>query len=468
MQFSQFQLFAIGTFGFQPSYLILITVYFLLLKKNLWDESSFSLPKTFFPLGLVLICITVGISGLTPFLEGNNAHITQFIKSSAHFLFVVTIAILLMISDLKRNTFTIMIKTWLVIALLINIFGIYQMFARGFDLPFAWLEVTNVSYTVRGDIDTDDLKQLSLKYGNFFRATSIFSEPSYYASFNVYTLTFLIVPFIQRKKQFFSSVVFNVISFSLALVGAFLTFSLTAALGLFMLMGALFIFEKKKQFIAVIPIFLASIVILLFVDGIVEKYTTVSVAELFKKRVEGLYYLTKGREHFTYGETVGTRSENARKSYEIWKENPINGCGLGLTGYQKKYALGYSDFTILAMLAEQGILGFIVFNLLFIALFYYTRKMLKNKDDPDIDEDKQVLFGMGFYIMVHLFELNYITMNHSSNQMLWVPIAMLLGILRIYYITYGKEMIVVNNFKVSPRTSFKESLKSYIMSRQKN
>jgi hypothetical protein len=467
IQFGAFQLFAIGSFGFQASYFFMIILYFVLIKKNFWNQPGFSFPNNYLIGMLGLLGVSVLLSGFTPFFSGSNPQTAQFLKSAVHIFFLMAFVFLISISEIKAKAWTNAIKAVLLIAVFINAFGVYQIFARGFDLPFAWLEITNVSYSIRGEIDADDIQQLSLKYGNFYRATSFFSEPSFLASFNVYILTFMVVPYVQRKKQFINSKIFNIINFSLALVANFLTFSLTGLVGLFLLVVALFMFEERKRLLAIIPILALSMGVLFVVDGVVKKYTEVSVAELFAKRLEGLYYLTKGRKHFTYGETVGVRSTAAEKSYLIWRDNPINGCGLGLTGYQKKYQLGFGDFTILAALAELGMIGFFVFTGVFIALLYYTRRMLRNKDDPDISPEKQVLYGISFYIVVHLFELNFITSNSLINQALWVPLGLIVGVMRSYYVTYNKRMIVVNNFAMPLRKMFNNSIKAYLINKKK-
>lgn len=41
------------------------------------------------------------------------------------------------------------------------------MFARAFNLPFAWIDINNVTVGLRNNISMDGLKQLSLNFDNF-------------------------------------------------------------------------------------------------------------------------------------------------------------------------------------------------------------------------------------------------------------------------------------------------------------
>jgi len=54
----------------------------------------------------------------------------------------------------------------LIVAFFVNIFGIYQIFARLYDWPLAWIEITNVSFEQRGMRQVQgETQQLALKFG---------------------------------------------------------------------------------------------------------------------------------------------------------------------------------------------------------------------------------------------------------------------------------------------------------------
>ncbi len=461
--FGVFQLFSIGNYGFTPIDLFSVIYYFVIVKKIFWDGAELKVGKHLGVVFYFLTLLSVIISGLIPLFDGDPEIISQFFKSSLHLIFLMIFTLISFAYQIEWKVLNNIIKTWLIMGLLINLFGVYQIFARAFDLPLAWIDINNVSFSLRGTIDKNDLKQLALNYQSFYRATSIFPEPTTLASFNLSVLICLIVPWIQRQKPFIKSKLFNGFLFVITMVGTFATFSLTAVMLAVSTFGMLILLEKKKKLIYIVLVIIASSMLIAVSDSIIKNYTGASVLYLFEGRISALFRGgTDPNKHFD-GESFSFRASAAKQSMILWKKSPIIGIGLGATQYNnnKEVDIQYAHYSSLNVLSECGILGFISFmGLLVVILYYFFRLNYKNIKEDYPADDKNRLIGVGFYWMLQIFMVNTFTANHFVWPSLWYLIA-------INFVILNNLSIEKNNYisiKVMNRPlkeHFIKTLKAY-------
>lgn len=419
-----FQVFSIGTYGVTSLDVFTLMFYCLFFFKAVWHNTEFKIPAGLLTGAFALFSVSLITSAIPLFVSLPAAEIAQYFKTLSHLLFLMLFAGLCLSYEFKTSLVDKVLKTWLILSLFINIFGIYQIFARAFDLPFAWLDFTNVSMSMRGTADEQEsIKQLSLQYGNFFRATSIFSEPSALATFNIYIIILIVIPFIQKTKMFFKSNLLNILIFIFAVAGVFLAFSLTGVLGLILVLGGVFVLESIRIKRRILSIVLAMFVLLIPADLVIEQFTDTSVLQLFTKRITGIVNMNNKMAEGTEGESFGSRLLTVNKSVQIWEQSPLFGTGLGLTQYNKEVDMDYSDFSIMTALCELGIVGAVGFSLMFVALLIIGWKAnIYIKNNPDIDETLKRHFGLIFYLALVQVEINFFTGNNLVVPNLWVPI----------------------------------------------
>jgi O-antigen ligase len=366
------------------------------------------------------------------------------------------------------SLWTKVLRAWLIASVFINVFGVYQIVARAFDLPFAWLEYNNLNMLGRGNLSSiDEVSQLSLRFQNFYRATSVLPEPSALAAFNVLIQIFIIVPFMQRSKPFFKSKLLTATIFISSLIALFLTFSLTGVLGLFLVLGSVFIFEKRIKLKAVLSILSVSVVLIVITDSIVESYSDISVLKLFGNRVTAIVSEREGRKGGMSGESFGTRVESAEQSLEIWYRHPLLGIGMGLTDFDKEAEIGFADFGILSAFSETGIVGGISFLGLFISFFIISFKLMKYRLINHLDDDENRLYGLAYYVVLQLFLINFIVSNNIVNMALWLPAAMIFSIFNSYSEKTDNKAYIIPCFKSSMKLSINSYLNRAIVSKNK-
>ncbi len=458
-----------GTYGVTSLDLVTLLFYLYFIKRIIWNGDKLIIgwhKAVYFFIGLF---IAVLLSGITPLLSGSSTNLLQFLKTSIHIIFLGFFVFIAVSYPIKTETWTNVIKMWLIMSIIINIFGIYQIPARAFDLPFAWLDFTNISMGVRGTINIEEIKQLSLHWGNFFRATSIFPEPSALASFNVVIFTFLLIPYIQKTKAFFKSKILNIILFITTLAGLFLTFSMTAFVGVFLVITGIFLLESFRRLVPLIIILISSVLIIFLTDSIVKSFADVSVAELFQNRIEGIWHYGSVKSEGMEGESIYGRMNTAERSINIWKKHPINGCGIGLTAYDKEEDIYFSDFSSLTALAETGLIGFISLTGMFIALMVISGKYITNKKNfSDLTMEHRRLIGLIFYLMLHQVLINYITGNNLVKDSMWVPLGMIFSIINSTIIKQGGKVFTISLMKEPLKQTFLKALnKSMIVQEKK-
>ena len=451
-----FELFGYGVnlvdFGF-------LAIILLFLKKMFWDgeELRFHFHSgLFFILALILAAM---VSGITPLIKGDTVQMIQFFKTSIHFIFLILFTLICATYKLETRTWTAAAQTWLILSLLINIFGIYQIFARAYDLPLAWLQYTNVNLTGRFSDDIEAVKQLSLHYGDFYRATSIFSEPSALASFNIVIQAFIIVPFIQRTKPFFRSNTLTSIIFAISLITLFLCFSMTGFVGMALIIGGVFIFHWSKRLVPFLYIFIASLIIIIATDNLIHSIAGTSVVDLFSKRITGIFSEKQGTE----GESVGVRLHSAEVGLDIWERHWLIGTGIGLTAYNNREDVEFGEFSFIAALAEMGLIGIIAFTGLFVSLFLTTGKLLIfQKARDDLPEDLKRWSGLLFFIMLHLFLINFISGNNLVSFVLWQLIAIVFANINAIQIHNGGKQVVFKFVKKPLKNSLNHGILHHI------
>jgi hypothetical protein len=436
-----FQLASIVTYGLTYLDVATLTFYIVFFYKAIWNNLEFKIPISPVSFFISLFMLAVTLSSFRLFLNMPADQISQYLKTSIHLLFLVLFAYISLSYKIPDKWLNSVVKLWLVLSLFINIFGIYQIFARAFDLPLAWLDYNNVSMMRRNSSDEDMVGQLSISFGNFFRATSVFSEPSALATFNAYILTFIIIPYIQKAKQFINNKALNISIFIFAIIGEFLCFSLTGLVAIGFVALGVFIFESLKTKRIMSYILLGSFLILIPVDLVVESYTETSVLELFGKRVSGILNSGDKLNETTDGESFYTRASTIDKSLDIWEKSPVFGVGIGLTQYNNTENMSFSDFSFTTVLCETGVLGLFAFTGIFIAMMAGGIKLIKHsKSDPDLNEDQRRMYGLTFYIALILFEINFVSGNNVISPNFWLPIVLVLSPLYNFYVDREKTI----------------------------
>jgi hypothetical protein len=448
VNFEVYAWFNISTNGISTNDFITLFLALIFLKLALWDGQEFKIAKNpAIPIFFIFVLSTF-VSGIYPLLTGNGSMIIQYFKTMINSFFIMSICYLLIINKIENETWNNFIKAWLLLSILINLFGVYQIIARAMDLPFAWIDLTSASFFSRNMNDVDEFTQLSLRFEGFFRATSFFSEPSALGAFNGLTLTFAIIPKFKGLKSFFKSKILNNTILYLSVIGLLLAFSLTGVSIVLLVLFTVFLTERLKVFGGMLKVLPFAIILVIAADSIVENYSGISVLKMFGQRFGSIFSLLSGSGSYgggIDGESVTMRGANFDAMLEIWRSSPIIGIGLGLT-YLSPLSNGwaFSDTSFGAVLAELGIFGIIPYISLYIAFYVIGFRIIKSKSIySKLDHDSQRLISLTIYMMAYLVVTNFVSANNLINISSVLFIGLIFSILNNYYIDYAKEFYII-------------------------
>ncbi|MCK4520290.1 O-antigen ligase family protein [Candidatus Parcubacteria bacterium] len=313
-------------------------------------------------------------------------------------------------SDKKR--LKKVLKAYIGIALVVSIYGVYQFFAVKFGLPF--VDITSAISTGGHSYGVSYYTDPSL-----FRAHATFQEPLNFGHYLLSVIPFLLTMYIFKNKSKTTQKVFlNVkwfpILIFIMLFALFLTKSRGAWIGFLASMFFLLIMIKTKYKLKLVAIFflIALIIGLFFFFYSPGVYQTIS-------------------EEFTHRFSAGPRLTYYSFIFDLWKEYPILGVGIGNYGW---YGASYFSSSALVSahgvfqntLVETGILGFL--SLIFLVSVYYRiimRTLGKVKDSFWYP------YCLGFLASFIAMTVQYFTFGDHFNLYFWVFLGMSMAAIKI-------------------------------------
>ncbi len=431
--FGFIELFSVLDYGLSINDIFLIILSLIFLKDFIWKGKVLETAKNPAIIFFLLQIAFVLVSAAVPILKGDKIQLIQYIKTTSHFLLYTVIVFIAFTYKIENKVWIRIIRIWLISSILINLFGIYQLFARIYDLPFAFFEYNTFSSQLRTADGEGTLKQATLKLENFYRATSIFKEPSGLASFNLTILIFVFFPFIHKLKSFFRNKLLNLFILSLSLVTILLTYSLTAASVIFFLMLGFFLltgFRFAGKFLLYI---LIAFIILALSDNYIEKYVDISVMEMFWDRISRLL-TTFDPDKYAVAESLPQRMKSASVALSVWATSPIIGVGMGLLAFNTHTDITFADSSFFMVISQMGILGALAFVLMLGVLLFKSYNFAQKYLDADKEDYNTTLNVLMYYLMVYLFIVNIFISNNYVNPYMWSYLAIVYAIINRNYL----------------------------------
>jgi len=429
--FGIFQVFSIFGYGFGFVDSFMLVIYSIVLVKYVLLNEKFKVYDPYLTISIFTLILSVYLSGIGLFFWASEESYLQFIKTILHFTYVGLFGIVVLAIDISYKTIYYSIKTLLISSIFINAYGIYQLFARIFFLPFAYFQVENDSFLTRDfSKEFGEAQQVVLNFDNFYRATSIFSEPLALAWFNIFCLVFLITPYFSKNQELINNKALKVIVLVLLIIGLFLSFSLTGVVLIVLLLTSIIIIEKIQK-TRVFKAFISVVVVLFATDSIQQQFTGVSVSGLFVQRISGLLSIGEKGVNMTYGESAPDRINSISNATNLFLEQPITGIGAGNTYYYPTSTSRFAQSSFFHILSEGGLVGitalmFLFYHLIKAMNFLKNNRHLHRRDKPILAS----LATGSYYLGILIIFTTIFTGNQIGNYSFWYNLAVLLIIYR--------------------------------------
>ncbi|WP_135853701.1 hypothetical protein [Halorussus salinus] len=383
---------------------------------------------------ILLLALWLGwatATGVWPLLSGDAARIREFVfgvlRLGAFFGVVLGIYNL----NLGRAELKVFFRATAVVAVFVSLFAIYQFFAREYQLPFAFLQLTNPMLL------TD--QQVGGTYytgGVFYRVTSLFPEPSWLGMYLADVLFVVAVPLLYGVSEdvLFDSRRTNLAILSVVTVAFVIAYSLGAYVSLFVAATIVVavnwsdIYARLGSTLAVpSAAFFAfdfaitggriTVVILKRIIGLGSKlfgpylawipFPAVSLPELPDITIPSLMGFvaslssgssessgssgSQGVETVTHS-SLDVRADRILSGINVWSQRPLTGVGLNNYQFHSERGVDFVGhtygwtFNYSRTLAELGLVGLLLLVLLLgfvLRQFNHTANtLLKNGDGP--------------------------------------------------------------------------------------
>lgn len=459
--FGFIQLFSVFNYGITINDIFLIILALIFVKDTFWNGKILETAKNPAVVFFLLQIAFVLISALVPLFKGDKIQIIQYLKTTSHFLLYTVIMFIAFTYKIENKIWVRIIKIFIISSIFINLFGIYQLFARIYDLPLAFFEYNSFSSQLRSTGGDDTLKQATLKLENFYRATSIFPEPAGLAGFNLLIFTLIFFPLIHRLKTFYKSKIFNYSVLSLTLVTLLLTYSLTAASVLFFLIIGFFLLTGFNYIIKLWKYLLISFVLLVIADIIIQQYVEISVLKMFWERISKIL-TTFDPNKYAVAESLPQRLRSAGVAIEVWSSSPLIGVGVGLLAFNTASDILFADSTFFMVLSQTGILGALAFTLMFTVLLYKTYNYAGNYMNRKTEGYEATLFVLTYYIIIYLMIINLFIANNYVNPAMWSYLAIVFALINKDLISKNFQTYKIRLFDEPFKFKFNARIADYI------
>jgi uncharacterized membrane protein YobD (UPF0266 family) len=325
-------------------------------------------------------------------------------------LFLLAIHVMLFVNVLAvvRSKFRIRtaIQVFVVIALLVALYALYQPVAVAYNLPLK--DITNAVAT-SGDRFGGVLYSGGLVS---IRPRATFQEAGNLGQFLLAALAILFVysPFVGQKRQTTRYLAIFIITWALIA-----TLARGSYAGLAVAIMALLIAETRRVCLRQIAV--SAFALIVFV-AVVFPITGLTDAR-------GISFLEVITERFSGDPSSQERLKSGSVLFDVWTDHPILGVGFGAYG---AYGASLTNASILlsangvwwSVLAETGIIGFCVFCWFVATLLLGAFRGYHSCRDPEL---KAIIGGLGAAVVGVLTQ--YLFMGDRMTSFVWFLLALL-------------------------------------------
>lgn len=428
-----FSLFSVGSYGFTLLELVSIGILIYAGLYAVWNGKPLRIPSRLAVYAAFGLGIAFCLSGLFAILGGQREIMIQAFKTLTHFTMLWLTGMLLPCLPIREEQWLTAFRANVLVAFVVCLYGIYQVPARALDLPLGWIEITNASFA-RGVADGANTNQLALQFASFYRATSLFSEPSALAGYASFSVLLLLVPLFRGTKSLIPSRALTWIMTSVMLVALMMTFSLTGVMVLGSTMALAIVLFGKRTLRSVAITVASSAIVLIGANYVVYMTTDFDLLGTFSTRITSIASGGAASElsaENVVGESYMQRSNDYELSLEAWTYNPLLGIGPGCFSLSipgKSHSTPFVSTSYGSVLAETGTVGFIMLvSMLALLLYELIRDYLAWQALEANADTKRAMYAPYLPLKMVQIIVTAFTGNTVVSAHFWGDIAILIG-----------------------------------------
>ncbi|HEB02159.1 MAG TPA: O-antigen ligase domain-containing protein, partial [Nitrospirae bacterium] len=326
----------------------------------------------------VLAFNAVALLSITPPLLEGAPSLADFFSKYAQVLMLSVFFFCFSSARLEPTSLKRIARVWILVAVVVAVYGIYQSFARNLDLPFAYNSITNPTMGMEQGIASTGSKA-----GSYARPSSFFSEPSYLASYLLGPIFFMLYLLLNRDGKFY---IFGRRQSWLALgimtLAFVLAFSLAGFMVALLLAPVLVVQGRLRINLKAIGLAAALVLVIALASGFT------GFASYFE-RIPNELLRVIGDPHSVAGSSSGIRLARAQATLGVGLDNPVLGVGINMyPGYMEEYIPSWFDIDWpiniahgmwITAFAEMGLPGLILLLLLWLAPAPFLYRAMRHR-----------------------------------------------------------------------------------------
>lgn len=368
----------------------------------------------------MLLLLYTGILSAINLFDGTNEQFIDFGTKAVQLVLVTILFFVISNVPADEKAITNIYRTWIVVASLVSLHALYQILARSLDLPFAYIELTNQSFTLG--------PQSARNIQGFTQPSSVFVEPSFMVSFLAGPLIVSVVILLERKRIFFHSGLLSAILFGIMV----LAIVFTVAQGIYISLACTFLVLYMTRLIkanAILRVVIATLT-LVIVGNLLLDNLGINFARAWSYRMRYLILNIQDPLNTAQVTSFANRYQRILIALEIWMKRPILGVGLGNMEHYTSVA-AWSNSPWVQLLVEQGVIGVLALALLFWSLI---RGLLwRLKMEPESSTWRLLIISALALLILDIFD-GVFTLNWTHPQR-----GFTLALANLVYIQSGKH-----------------------------
>lgn len=315
--FANYAIFTLGNFGFQVAHLFAIILMFHMAIRFLLGQRLYFTKSAYWLMAQVAVAIisAVALLGRPP------EFLSEYSKSISQLVFGASLFLAMLQAKVKTTWLLQLLKAMILLSVGIALFGIYQLPARYFGLPGGVVTLTNPGLS--GAVQSTSISNLG-------RASSIFSEPSFFGHYLVAMLALTITAVLHfpnlfgRPARLWAIIFVQMVALALSLSAG--SFYLLTELLVVMLLVEKGLFRKRLVFSLALIILIGVIPL-----ALVQKFSSFHMLESLVARITGMIqYLQGNSSGLITGESLPERIQLNKIGFRIWQSEPLLGIGFGV------------------------------------------------------------------------------------------------------------------------------------------
>jgi len=313
-----------------------------------------------------------------------NAERVQFVDfgtKAAQLLLVTTTFFVISSLPLSERELKNLLRTWFLIAFVVAAYAVYQLPARSYGWPFAYLALSNPS-VAPGGVQTGrafEFTASGVRTGRRLRAieyaqvSGFFREPTWLGSYLLSALVLFGVLILSGKGRavLFRSSRLNRFFLSVLVLGLLLPVALGPYVSFAMTLGLMYMLRRsyRPKIIKLVLLLL----ILLLLGGLLASAAGIDLLRAISARVGQL--LSAIAQGSTEGTSLSVRLQRTLAALKVWASHPLLGVGLNNTQFYT-HGVMLTNNGWARLLSDQGMIGFIAMALVLWSLLWGLNRLL--------------------------------------------------------------------------------------------